>query len=127
MDLEKLADAYLRRHREKREDDTWVLFKVDDMVRNEPSRALELTLILLKKTGDDDAVLAYVAAGPREDLLKMHGFQVIDRIEQEAGGDPRLQLALSGVWGITRESPIFDRWYALMWRYGFAEGKRRAL
>lgn len=74
---------------------------VDGIVRNEPDKALELTLMLLKKAGDDDELLAYVAAGPLEDLLKMHGFQMIDRIDQEANGDSRLQLALSGVWGIT--------------------------
>jgi hypothetical protein len=24
-------------------------------------------------------------------------------------------------------NPIFKRWYALMWKYGYAEGKRRPL
>jgi hypothetical protein len=127
MHVDALADVYLRRHHQKREEDSWVLASVDEIVRNEPDKALELTLMLLKKAGDDDEVLAFVAAGPLEDLLKMHGFRVIDRIEQEAKGDLPLQLALSGVWGITRGSPIFERWYAMMWKYGFAEGKRQPL
>jgi hypothetical protein len=37
------------------------------------------------------------------------------------------QLALSGVWGLDRSNPVFDRWYGLMSKYGFAEGKRRPL
>src|SRR5689334_16702031 len=103
MDLHALADTYLRHHKEKRTEDSWAFDRVGEIVRNEPDVALELTLLLLKKAGDDDAVLAYVAAGPLEDLLNLHGLYVIDRFEQESKTDPRLQLALSGVWGINPE------------------------
>ncbi len=127
MDLDALANAYLRRDSEQSQEHRWASRRVDEIVRNEPNQALELTLMLLKKAGDDDRVLAYIAAGPLEDLLKRHGIQVIKRIEKEADGDSRLQLALSGVWGISRENPIFDRWYAMMCRYGFAEGKPQPL
>jgi hypothetical protein len=72
-------------------------------------------------------VLAYIAAGPLEDLLKLHGLHVIARVEQESKTDVRLQLALSGVWGIVPGHPLFERWYALMWKYGFAEGERATL
>jgi hypothetical protein len=51
----------------------------------------------------------------------------MDRVEEEAHKNSRLQLALSGVWGIEPGNPIFERWYALMRKYGFAEGKREPL
>ena len=126
MDETAFADTYLRYLKEKRTEDSWAFDRVAKIVRDDPRVALELTLLLLTKASDD-AVLAYVAAGPLEDLLKMHGPQVIDRIERMADRDSRLQLALSGVWGISRENPMFERWYAMMWRYGFAEGKRQPL
>jgi uncharacterized protein DUF6869 len=105
MNLDALADAYLRRHTEKRKEDQWASGQVDDIVHDEPDKGLEITLLLLNKAGDDDAILAYVAAGPLEDLLRLHGSQVIDRIEQESKDDSRLQLALSGVCGIDPRTP----------------------
>ncbi|SRR6266545_4636902 len=95
--LEELADAFLRYHSQKRDEDKWAFGDLDEMVRDEPQKALEVTLLLLKKAGDDDAVLAYVAAGPLENLLKLHGGDVLDRIERESKNNSRLQLALSGV------------------------------
>jgi len=127
MNLDALADTYLRHQKEKRPEDSWAFDRVLEIVRDKPDVALELTLLLLKKAGDDGAVLAYVAAGPLEDLLNLHGLQVIERFEQESKTDLRLQLALSGVWGINSGHPLFERWYALMWKYGFAEGKRQPL
>ena len=50
----------------------------------------------------------------------------MERIEEECLTNDRLRLALSGVW-IERENPVWERWYALMLKYGFAEGKRQAL
>ena len=51
---------------------------------------------------------------------------VIHLLEQECVENERFQLALSGVW-LHREDPIWQRWYELMWKYGFAEGRRQAL
>lgn len=75
---------------------------------------------------NDQIVLAYIAAGPLEDLLRNHGAAVMALIERECVTNERLRLALSGVW-IEREDPIWDRWYALIWKYGFAEGLREPL
>ena len=46
-----------------------------------------------------DATLAYIAAGPLEDLIVQHGEQFMDRIELEAGREPKVRRALRGVWG----------------------------
>lgn len=71
MDLDALAVTYLRYHKEKRTEDSWARDRVWEVVRDEPDVALKLTLLLSKKAGEDDATLAYVAAGPLEDLLKL--------------------------------------------------------
>ena len=46
----------------------------------------------------DDRVLAFVAAGPLEDLIRMHSLTFIDRIEVAARDDERFRKAVSGVW-----------------------------
>ena len=123
---DELAATYLRHYSFKRHEDWWTWEEVHSLVRLNPSEAWEITRILVNTAPSDEA-LAYVAAGPLEDLLKKHGPAVIDSIENESQQNGRLQLALSGVWGLDRSNPVFDRWYALMSKYGFAEGKRRAL
>jgi hypothetical protein len=123
---EELAATYLRHYSLRRQQDWWAWEEVDSLVRLSPSEAWEVTRILVNTAPSDEAI-AYVAAGPLEDLLKKHGPLIIDCIENECQRNERLQLALSGVWGLDRSNPVFDRWYALMWKYGFAEGKRRLL
>lgn len=96
---------------------------VDELVERDPDEGWRITCALVNRAPSDRA-LAIVAAGPLEDLLTKHGVAVIDRVEEESRKNDRLRLALSGVWGIGPGNPIYQRWYALMWKYGFAEGKR---
>lgn len=126
MDPEIIADAYLRYYARKQEADRWVLETLDTLIDDNPDEAWRITCVLVDKA-TSDAALAYVAAGPLEDLLKRHGPNIIDRVEEASSNNSRFQLALSGVWGIDPGNPIFNRWYALMWKYGFAEGKRNPL
>lgn len=53
----------------------------------------------LVERAPDDAALAYVAAGPLEDLIRLHGEHVEDRIVEQARQDARFREALRGVWG----------------------------
>jgi hypothetical protein len=126
MSREELAAAYLRHYIFKQQEDGWAVREVDTLVQDSPTEAWEVTRILVNTAPSDEA-LAYVAAGPLEELLHKHGPVVIDRIEEESRENLRLQLALSGVWGLDPSDPVFDRWYALMWKYGFGEGKREPL
>jgi hypothetical protein len=126
MGREEIAATYLRYYVLKQQEDRSAVREVDALVQDDPTEAWEVTRILVNTAPSDEA-LAYVAAGPLEELLHRHGSVLIDRIEEESRGNERLQLALSGVWGLDRDSPVFDRWYALMWKFGFAEGKRRPL
>lgn len=125
MDKGEIAEAYLRYFGGKQQADRWALETVDAMVTDDPDQAWDLACVLVDMASSDEA-LAYVAAGPLEELLKKHGPAVIDRVEDMSRGNDRLRLALSGVW-ISPGDPIFVRWYALMSEYGFADGRRSAL
>lgn len=126
MNLQTLADTYLRQYTDKCDEDLWAYDQVHSIIQNHPDEGWEITLLLLQKAGSD-AALAYINAGPLEELLLRHGAAVIDRIEPECENNSRLQLALSGVWGISPGHPVFERWYGLMGKYGFAEGNRQPL
>ncbi len=104
----------------------WAATYLDDLVRSDPDEALTLTLALIDASISDD-YLAYIAAGPFEGLLQKQGPAVIDRVEEESRKNFKVRLALSGVWGIYRGHPVFERWYALMVKYGFADGRRAPL
>jgi uncharacterized protein DUF6869 len=125
MHAEELATAYLKYFGSHRDEDRWAWSDVDNLVRRDADRGWEITRILVNKSTSDEA-LAFVAAGPLEDLLKKHGLDVIDRIENECKENDRLRMALSGV-SIGPEKPIFGRWYQLMREYGFVDGKRTGL
>jgi hypothetical protein len=125
MDAEELAIAYLQYFESKRKEDWWAWSDVDGLVRRDAERGWEVTRMLVNKSASDEA-LAFVAAGPLEDLLKKHGPAVIDRIEDECRENDRLRMALSGV-SIGPDKPVFGRWYQLMREYGFVEGKRTGL
>src|SRR5215472_12798330 len=70
---EQLASTYLRYHTLKRDEDFWAFEAMDNLVRVNPSEAWEVTQILVSTASSDEA-LAYVAAGPLENLLQMKGF-----------------------------------------------------
>jgi hypothetical protein len=66
LDLNTLADTYLRQYTTKRDEDFWAWQEVDRIVRScDLGLAWEITLLLLRKAQTDDA-LGYIAAGPLE-------------------------------------------------------------
>jgi Family of unknown function (DUF6869) len=77
----------------------WAWEEVTELVRDDVDRAWDVVLELVGRAVDD-RLLAYVAAGPLEDLIKWHPHEIIDRVEQQARRDARFRRALSGVWGV---------------------------
>lgn len=114
-DLNTLADAYLRR----RDEDFWAWEEVHQVVETDIHGGWKIILRLLERAGSDDDV-GYVAAGPLEDLIDLHGHKALDLIEQECRNNPRLQRALSEV-GVLFYYDEFERWYALLCEYGFRQ------
>jgi len=122
---EQVVDSYLRHYALKQDQDFWAFDEVNQLVRRDPLAGWRVTCLLIKKASCDEA-LAYIAAGPLEDLLAFHGPGVIEHVTVAARADERLQLALSGVW-LNRASPVWERWFALMNEFGFMDGKRVSL
>ncbi len=121
LDLNNLANAYLRNQRSPNKDaDFWAWEEVRRIVLTDLDAGWKITLLLLEKAESDDEV-GYIAAGPLEDLIDIHGHKALDRIEEAAITTPRLQLALSTV-GVLFYYEEFDRWYDLLCRYGFRQG-----
>jgi hypothetical protein len=72
--------------------------ELNSRVWDEPERAWPVICKIIKRIAHDD-ILAYVAAGPLEDLLVNHPHAFIDRVEALAKQDAHFRRAVSGVWG----------------------------
>jgi hypothetical protein len=72
--------------------------ELDRLVRLQPETAWPLVLRLIKDAPDMEA-LAYVAAGPLEELIGHHGDIMVATIVDEAGHNRALSEALGMVWG----------------------------
>jgi hypothetical protein len=57
----------------------------------------------------NDRILALVAAGPLEDLIRLHASTFIDRIEAVANGDEQFRKAVSGAWADELPTDIEQR------------------
>ena len=80
----------------------WAYEEIVEMTSTDPERLWLLMLEMIRRTTDEET-LAYIAAGPLEDLLKDHGNEFIERIENLARSDQRFRSALAGVWGLHGE------------------------
>jgi hypothetical protein len=98
----QLVDDWIRYHAESRKPSDplfAVCEQVDDLVERDPEAGWSLILELIAAAGDD-RVLAAIAAGPLEDILRRSLEQFIERTEVEARRDPRFRRCLTGVWGL---------------------------
>jgi len=120
-DFNELVTAYLRTFHSQNKDDFWAWEEVRRLVETDLDSAWRITLLLLEKAKSEDEV-AYIAAGPLEDLIDMHGHEALDRIEEACGNNPQLRLALSTV-GVMFYYDEFERWYGLLYRYGFKKDR----
>jgi hypothetical protein len=82
-DEETLAEAYLRQYATKSDDDFWAYKRVSELVRKEPQAGWRVTRKLVELAPSGPA-LAYVAAGPLEDIVNSWGNELRPEIEQEA-------------------------------------------
>ena len=89
------------------------------LVKTDLDAAWNVALLLLDEAQTDDEV-GYIAAGPLEDLIDMYGHKALDRIEEECENNSRLQLALSTA-GVLYYYDEFERWYGLLYRYGYKQ------
>lgn len=104
-----LAGAYLEYYRSGQDDarfDAWM--QVEDLVGTAPDEALGIVVEMVAQARTE-AELFFVAAGPLEDLVRMHGPVLIDRIEAEGRKDPKFRRALAGLWFGSEQTPTRAR------------------
>jgi len=109
-----LAHAHTVSHRLSRgEGSVWACDALDALVKNDPDAAWPLIVEIVNDAADDPT-LAYIAAGPLEELIVLHSSAVIDRIESTAATNGQLRRALGGVWVQGNvPSQVFERLAAL--------------
>ena len=101
----ELISAYLAHSRTRTRDGTDAEHfdapeELDTLVTDDPERAWPLICEIIRRISPkDEDILAYVAAGPLEDLLVRHPYAFIDRIEIRATKDAHFRRAISVVWG----------------------------
>jgi hypothetical protein len=111
----ELAREYLRQYAAGNPPDgDWAAWdEINRRVREAPDDAWPVLLNLIIQA-QDDAALAYIAAGPLEDLLKHHCADVIERVEHQARTDARFRQCLAGVWVKVADKKLEGRLVAAM-------------
>src|SRR5687768_4829733 len=110
-DRQKLVAAYLQHGKTPTDELAWAFEATSDLVRTGGFEELWLLCLDLIASipEHDDALLAYVAAGPLEDLLRSAGQHFADRVEERARQDARFRRALTGVWGRSEQPQLWKR------------------
>jgi len=91
-----LADAYLKHYETGDDSLAWAFSTVNGIILRDAERGWAITLALIANACTDNA-LGYVAAGPLEEMLEVHGNTIIDRVEDLARSEPKFRRALSFV------------------------------
>lgn len=69
-----------------------------ELLWHDPDAAWVVTRELVQQASGGEE-LAYVAAGPLEELLRLHGARFAQEVITEARRDRKFRRALTGVWG----------------------------
>jgi len=77
---------------------------LDGLIQVRPDEAWIRILELFAQAKAES--LGFVASGPLEDLLSVHGALMIDRVEAAAVTNVRFASCLAGLWGDSRFDPI---------------------
>jgi hypothetical protein len=79
----------------------WAYLLLHRMVERKPEKAWPFVVAVVKRTVDPE-ILNYVSADILEDILCVHGPELIDRVEELARTDNHFRFALWNVWGWSR-------------------------
>lgn len=93
----RLSSSETRTDRLRADDHRWAWEHVDRLVREDPDAALQTTL-LLADTAPGDEALAYLGAGPIEDLIRQATPSMVDRILGWASRNDRFCVAVRSAW-----------------------------
>jgi tetratricopeptide (TPR) repeat protein len=131
LDEEKLFDPFSRPWADERRPDLIRAYfaSFDEPDEDDPTGAVQAIVALSFAAGldeqwgvireliaeapDEDRVLQALAAGPLDGFLGRFDGEAIDRVEDEAGRDPRFRRVLTGVWKHGMSDPVWARVRAL--------------
>ncbi len=112
LEVDRVATAYINHYRcnkAEKEAFAWAFGKVDDYCSGEPENGWKVLLRLTFMSDNSPQDLAYIAAGPAEQLLTKHGDQFVDRFIELARKEPRFRHLLGGVWKSAMPERIWSR------------------
>lgn len=112
--LSEVVIMYLVHYRTKDESLEWAWHYAEKATRNLEG-GLSLCLALIE-AAENDEELAYVAAGPVEDLLNRVGIPAIEAFEVPARRSLKVRNALAGVW-LRPDAAAYVKWHALTQKY----------
>jgi hypothetical protein len=82
--------------------------QLDRICEKDPRRALRVIEMICNKDSTN-TIMEALAAGPLENLLVMHGSDVIDQVEHLAKMNPVFKELLGGVWRRDMEEAVWER------------------
>lgn len=91
----EIIDAYLNYYRTKKEEYWWAYEKVTELVESPDGLAFVNELI---QACHNDAEIAYVAAGPLEDLITKHHLEIKNALIELVRKEKKMRQAVQGVW-----------------------------
>jgi uncharacterized protein DUF6869 len=109
-ELKALLPLYL-------EQDDGAIEAVSAMSAYDPDQCWRF-LEIARRADLSDQQLAYLSAGPFEDLLKRHGGDFIARVEVAARDDVKMRVLVGTVWRAGMSDELWDRVLALRARLG---------
>ncbi len=114
MSDEDIAAAYYKNFITQSDEGFWAFETVAEMC-GDLRQGIDITLRLIDAS-DDDLYLAYLAAGPVEDLIKRHGAQAVRLFEVAADNSDKVRRALAGIY-LSPNADAYAEWQRLLTKY----------
>ena len=113
LEKEKLIVSWISFHKTEKDSDVykrnlWAFEKLNGLAEGDSDLCLDIVLSILDRD-DDKQVIGSLAAGPVEDLLVVHGNDVVEKIEELASENAAFRHMLGGVWQNEMSDDIWER------------------
>src|SRR5258706_11789781 len=101
MSVDDIPTAWIRRieqeHPKDDDPDLDASAKLEELIHDQPEVAFTVIDKIIGST-ENQKVVGNAGAGPLEDLLRLHGPAIVDRVLERARQDTTWRLALGVVW-----------------------------
>lgn len=116
---DELVDGYLAHCRTQSEEHFWAFEIVTGLaMQQEWDELWAVTLLAIERTpADDREMLAIIAAGPLEDMVRYAAPVIEDRVVERIRADAKFRTALTGVWARAEREDFWGRITPLLYEY----------